>query len=167
MVKRKRGVASHFWAHKMHVKMLIWLAQSQCYGIGRKKLIWGCQGSLLKLQINLIDVKWMLFAQRRLWKVLWKKLSLWLLVAQALVWLWVFLALWLQSVRLCAQDVYVSLIGAATFIALLRALVAGERNRETLRWLRAKEVCAKEHRELYKEEHNSQCLRPIYISLSF
>jgi len=23
MVKRKRGVASHFWAHKMHVKMLI------------------------------------------------------------------------------------------------------------------------------------------------
>jgi len=23
MAKRKRGVASHFWAHKMHVKMLI------------------------------------------------------------------------------------------------------------------------------------------------
>jgi hypothetical protein len=75
-------------------------------------------------------------------------------------------ALWLQSLRLCAQDVYVSLIGAATFIALLRALVAGERNRETLRWLRGKEVCAKEHQELYKEEHNSQCSRPIYISLS-
>jgi hypothetical protein len=47
MVKRKRGVASHFWAHKMHVKMLILLVQSQCYGIGRKKLIWGCQRSLL------------------------------------------------------------------------------------------------------------------------
>jgi hypothetical protein len=48
MVKKKMRVFSHFWAHKMHVKMLIWLAQSQCYGIGRKKLIWGCQGSLLK-----------------------------------------------------------------------------------------------------------------------
>ena len=47
MVKRKKGVASHFWAHKIHVKELIWLAQSQCYGIGRKKLIWGCQRSLL------------------------------------------------------------------------------------------------------------------------
>ena len=47
IVKRKRGVASLFWAHKMHVKMLIWLAKSQCYGIGRKKLIWSCQGSLL------------------------------------------------------------------------------------------------------------------------
>jgi len=42
MAKRKRG------AHEMHVKELIWLAQSQCYGVGRKKLIWGCQGSLLK-----------------------------------------------------------------------------------------------------------------------
>jgi hypothetical protein len=51
MVKRKRGVASHFWPHKMHVKELIWLAQSQCYGIGRKKLIWGCQGSLLKIYL--------------------------------------------------------------------------------------------------------------------
>jgi hypothetical protein len=39
IVKRKKGVASHFWAHKMHIKMLICLAQSQCYGIGRKKLI--------------------------------------------------------------------------------------------------------------------------------
>jgi hypothetical protein len=39
MAKRKRGVTSHFWAHKMHVKELILLAQSQCYGIGRKKLI--------------------------------------------------------------------------------------------------------------------------------
>jgi len=48
MAKRKRGVASHFWPHKMHVKMLIWLVQSQCYSIGRKKLIWGCQGSRLK-----------------------------------------------------------------------------------------------------------------------
>ena len=48
MAKRKRGVASHFWAHKIHVKELFWLAQSQCYGIRRKKLIWGCQGSLLK-----------------------------------------------------------------------------------------------------------------------
>jgi len=37
MAMRKKGVASHFWAHKIHVKMLIWLAQSQCYGIGRKK----------------------------------------------------------------------------------------------------------------------------------
>jgi hypothetical protein len=52
MVKRKRGVASHFWAHKMHVKMLIWLAQSQCYGIGRKKLIWGCHEYLLKKQLK-------------------------------------------------------------------------------------------------------------------
>jgi hypothetical protein len=51
MVKRKKGVASHFWAHKMHVKMVICLAQSQCYGIGRKKLICGCQRSLLKFQI--------------------------------------------------------------------------------------------------------------------
>ena len=47
MAKRKRGVASHFWAREIHVKELLWLAQSQCYGIGRKKLIWGCQGSLL------------------------------------------------------------------------------------------------------------------------
>jgi hypothetical protein len=36
MVKRKRGVASHFWTHKMHVKELIWLAQSQCYGKGER-----------------------------------------------------------------------------------------------------------------------------------
>jgi len=47
-MKRKRGVASHFWSHKLHVKELILLAHSQCYGMGRKKLIWGCQGSLLK-----------------------------------------------------------------------------------------------------------------------
>jgi len=46
--RQKRGGASHFWAHNVHVKMVIWLAQSQCYGKGRKKLIWGCQGYLLK-----------------------------------------------------------------------------------------------------------------------
>ena len=28
MAKRKRGVASHFWAHKIHVKELIWLAHA-------------------------------------------------------------------------------------------------------------------------------------------
>jgi hypothetical protein len=49
MVKRKRGVAPHFWAHKMHVKDLIWLAQSQCYDIGRKELLRYCQGFLLKI----------------------------------------------------------------------------------------------------------------------
>jgi hypothetical protein len=52
IAKRKRGVASHFWACKMYVKMLIWLAQSQCYGIGRKKLIWGGQGSLWNFLIG-------------------------------------------------------------------------------------------------------------------
>jgi hypothetical protein len=37
--EEKKGVASHFSAYKMHVKELIGLAQSQCYGIGRERLI--------------------------------------------------------------------------------------------------------------------------------
>ena len=68
MVKRKMGVVSHFWAHKMHVKMLIWLAQSQCYGTGRKKLIWGCQGSLLKSFWPQINNKMKIYVPRLNWE---------------------------------------------------------------------------------------------------
>jgi hypothetical protein len=35
----KDGGASHFWTQKMHVEELFCVAQSQCYGKGRKKLI--------------------------------------------------------------------------------------------------------------------------------